>query len=69
RCLALEVWAEQVFPLLDGAANEVRALRVFVTLPPQALSAPNLPASFVVRTTKAEARAQTTFLSGAANTP
>ncbi|MES2896771.1 MAG: cytochrome c oxidase accessory protein CcoG [Pseudomonadota bacterium] len=50
-------------------ANEVRALRVFVTLPPQALSAPNLPASFVVRTSKAEARAQTTFLSGAANTP
>ncbi|WP_309646512.1 cytochrome c oxidase accessory protein CcoG [Phenylobacterium sp.] len=50
-------------------ANEVRALRVFVTLPPQALSQPNLPATFVVRTPDAEARAVTTFLSGAANTP
>ena len=48
-------------------ANEVRSVRVFATLPPKALTAANLPAAFVVQGGKAEARAKTTFLSGAAN--
>ena len=52
---------------VEVPANEVRAVRVFVTLPPQVLSAPNLPATFVVRSSREEARTATTFLSGAAN--
>ena len=48
-------------------ANEVRSVRVFATLPPTALTAANLPAAFVVQAGMAEARAKTTFLSGAAN--
>jgi polyferredoxin len=52
---------------VEVPANEVRAVRVFVTLPPQALTAPNLPATFVVRSSREEAATATTFLSGAAN--
>ena len=52
---------------VDVPANEVRAVRVFVTLPPEALTAPNLPATFVVRSSHEETRTDTTFLSGAAN--
>ena len=52
---------------VEVPANEVRAVRVFVTLPPEALSAPNLPATFVVRSSREEMRTVTTFLSGAAN--
>lgn len=50
-------------------ANEVRALRLFITLPPHALSAPNLPAGFRVVSGASESQARTTFLSGAANSP
>ncbi|WP_374658970.1 cytochrome c oxidase accessory protein CcoG [Phenylobacterium sp.] len=53
---------------VDVPANEVRSVRIFATLPPNAVSAPNLPAAFVVQAPKGEqARAKTTFLSGAAN--
>jgi cytochrome c oxidase accessory protein FixG len=47
--------------------NEVRAIRLFVTAPPEALSATSLPAQFEVRAAHAVAQAKTVFLSGAAN--
>jgi len=52
---------------VEVPANEVRALRLFVTLPPEVLGAANMPASFVVRGAGDEVRVRTTFLSGAAN--
>jgi cytochrome c oxidase accessory protein FixG len=48
-------------------ANEVRAVRIFVTLPSEAITDPNMPAGFTVRGPHGETRARTTFLSGAAN--
>jgi polyferredoxin len=48
-------------------ANEVRAVRVFVTLPPAAITQDNLPASFSVTSPTGGVEAKTTFLSGAAN--
>jgi len=48
-------------------ANEVRAVRVFVTAPAAALSAPNLPAQFQVKMAGAATSKPTIFLSGAAN--
>jgi cytochrome c oxidase accessory protein FixG len=45
--------------------NEVRAVRVFVIAPP-GLTAPDLPAAFVVRDGDEEVRAKTTFITGAA---
>ncbi|MFN3583416.1 cytochrome c oxidase accessory protein CcoG [Phenylobacterium sp.] len=47
--------------------NEVTAVRVFVTAPPEALSASSVPATFEVRSPKAVVKTKTTFLSGAAN--
>jgi cytochrome c oxidase accessory protein FixG len=47
-------------------ANEVRAVRVFVTAPVGAISRPNMPARFRVRMGDAEAWSPTVFMSGAA---
>lgn len=52
---------------VEVPANEVRAVRVFVTLPPVVLTQDNLPAGFRVASPVGEALAKTTFLSGAAN--
>jgi len=54
---------------VEVPANEVRAVRVFVTLPPDAITAANMSAAFVVTASAAEERTETTFLSGAANAP
>ncbi|HEY9234486.1 MULTISPECIES: cytochrome c oxidase accessory protein CcoG [Phenylobacterium] len=48
-------------------ANGVEAVRVFVSLPSDSLTATNLPGAFIVRTPAETARVKTTFLSGAAN--
>ncbi len=45
--------------------NEVRAVRVFVTIPEEAATDSSLPAAFDVRTKGAEARTNTVFLTGA----
>jgi cytochrome c oxidase accessory protein FixG len=45
--------------------NEVRAVRVFVTVPAEAATDASLPATFTVRTGEAEARTKTVFLTGA----
>ena len=58
--------ATQVLRVLVPA-NEVRAIRVFVTAPRAALTQANIPARFEVRAGDVEAAAATTFLSGAAN--
>ncbi|WP_293900265.1 cytochrome c oxidase accessory protein CcoG [Phenylobacterium sp.] len=50
-----------------AAPNEVRALRVFVTVPPAGLAATSVPASFEARAGRVVARTATVFLSGAAN--
>jgi cytochrome c oxidase accessory protein FixG len=47
--------------------NQVQAFRVFVTAPPEALTASSLPAAFEVRAPDVTARTNTVFLSGAAN--
>jgi len=47
--------------------NEVRALRVFVTVPASSLTATSVPARFEARAGDVVARTQTVFLSGAAN--
>ncbi len=54
---------------VEVPANEVRAVRVFVTLPPAEITAANMSAAFVVATPSTQTRAETTFLSGAANAP
>jgi cytochrome c oxidase accessory protein FixG len=54
---------------IEVPANTVRAVRVLVTVEPEALTAPNLPAAFVVSAGDAQAKVGTTFLSGAANAP
>jgi cytochrome c oxidase accessory protein FixG len=60
-------------PAAEGAlqaplpANQVSALRVFVMVPPQGLSSPNLPTAFTVTSDGRTVRAKTNFLSGAAN--
>ena len=48
-------------------ANEVRAVRVFVSAPRSALTDTNLAAAFVVSTADERVEAKTQFLSGAAN--
>ncbi len=48
-------------------ANEIRSVRVFVTLPPASITETNLAAGFTVTTATEQVRARTTFLSGAAN--
>jgi polyferredoxin len=45
--------------------NEVSAVRVFVTTPEAALTAPSVPAAFEVRAARASARTKTVFLSDA----
>ena len=47
--------------------NKVTAVRVFVTAPPEALTASSLPGVFEVSGEGRAAKAKTTFLSGAAN--
>ena len=47
--------------------NQVQAFRVFVTAPPEAITASSLPAACEVRAGKITARTKTVFLSGAAN--
>ncbi|CAN5732684.1 cytochrome c oxidase accessory protein CcoG [soil metagenome] len=49
--------------------NEVRAVRVFVTVPAAAIDAPNMPAVFAVRAGRDAMTVKTNFLSGAANAP
>jgi cytochrome c oxidase accessory protein FixG len=44
-------------------ANEVRAVRVFVTAPPEALTATSVPATFEVRSGTTVSRTRTVFLS------
>ncbi len=48
-------------------ANQVRAVRLFVTAPPASITAPNMPASFELRMGATQRRVATIFLSGAAN--
>lgn len=48
-------------------ANEVRAVRVFVTAPAAALTAPNMPARFQIKMDSVVTSKPTIFLSGAAN--
>jgi len=48
-------------------ANQVQAVRVFVTAEPAAISAASMPATFEVQSRDAQARTRTVFLSGAAN--
>ncbi|MDQ0465963.1 cytochrome c oxidase accessory protein FixG [Caulobacter ginsengisoli] len=48
-------------------ANQIRAVRVFVTAPPAALGAPSTPARFTVQMGQGRAEAVTSFLSGASN--
>ncbi|HEY9219244.1 MAG TPA: cytochrome c oxidase accessory protein CcoG [Phenylobacterium sp.] len=47
--------------------NQTRPVRVFVTVPAGAVSAPNLPARFQARVADETVEAKTQFLSGAAN--
>ncbi|MES2343215.1 MAG: FixG Ig-like domain-containing protein [Pseudomonadota bacterium] len=47
--------------------NEVRAVRVFVTVPAAAIDAPNMPAAFALRADGDAMTVKTNFLSGAAN--
>jgi predicted secreted protein len=47
--------------------DEVRAVRVFVTAPPTAISAANMPVQMTMTSPTGEARVQTNFLSGEAN--
>ncbi|RAK62798.1 cytochrome c oxidase accessory protein CcoG [Phenylobacterium kunshanense] len=49
--------------------NEVRAVRVFVTIPADSATDSSLPAAFDVRTPEAGARAKTVFLTGAPKSP
>jgi polyferredoxin len=46
------------------AANQVRALRVFVTVPPGGMTAPSAPARFEVAAGRSRASVRTVFLSG-----
>jgi hypothetical protein len=48
-------------------ADQVVAVRVFVTAPPNDLRPASLPGRFVVRSGDIESSAKTVFLSGAAN--
>ncbi|MDI1363747.1 MAG: cytochrome c oxidase accessory protein CcoG [bacterium] len=48
-------------------ADQVVAVRVFVTAPPDADRAPSLPGRFVVRSGEIQTEAKTVFLSGATN--
>lgn len=52
---------------ITAAANEVTAVRVFVTAPSDGLSDASLPATFEIRSPDATAQTATVFLSGAAN--
>jgi cytochrome c oxidase accessory protein FixG len=52
---------------VTAPANEVEAVRVFVTTPPQALTASSMAATFEVRGARVSAQTRTVFLSGAAN--
>jgi polyferredoxin len=54
---------------VDLPANEVRAVRLFITVPAGALEASNLPATFVIEGGADQVTTPTTFLSGAANVP
>ena len=63
-------------PGADAASNslavvvkpdEVRAVRVFVTAPPAAITAANMPVQVTMTSPTGEARVQTNFLSGEAN--
>lgn len=47
--------------------DEVRAVRVFVTAPPAAITAANMPVQVTMTSPTGEARVQTNFLSGEAN--
>ncbi|WP_340647366.1 cytochrome c oxidase accessory protein CcoG [Phenylobacterium sp.] len=49
--------------------NEVRAVRVFVTVAAAAIEAPNMPAVFSLRAGRDAMTVKTNFLSGAANAP
>jgi cytochrome c oxidase accessory protein FixG len=48
-------------------ANQVRAVRVFVTAPAASLATPSMPGSFTVSMGAARAQTATSFLSGASN--
>jgi cytochrome c oxidase accessory protein FixG len=50
-------------------ANEVRAVRVFVTAPTTAITSPSMPARFRIRMANTEAWSATAFVSGAASPP
>jgi cytochrome c oxidase accessory protein FixG len=54
---------------VDVPADEVRAVRVFVAAPPQALPKANMAVTFTIRSGAIAASQKTTFLSGAANQP
>lgn len=47
--------------------NQVRAIRVFVTVPAESITDPNMPGAFVVRAGDTTVTTKTNFLSGAAN--
>jgi cytochrome c oxidase accessory protein FixG len=47
--------------------NQVRAVRIFVTAQPTAITGPSMPAAFEARSSDGLARVRTVFLSGAAN--
>jgi len=49
-------------------ADEVRAVRVFVSAPAEGLTATSLPLKFHIRSQEAQATVESVFLSGAANT-
>jgi hypothetical protein len=50
-------------------ADQVRAVRVFVTAPAEALSRPSIPVRFDIRSGAIAVGRESTFLSGAANQP
>lgn len=54
---------------IHAPANEVTALRVFVTAPPAGLNAASQPLVFHITGPRASAEVKTVFLSGAANAP
>lgn len=54
---------------VDLPANEIRAVRIFITVPPDALDASSLPANLVVAGGGDRVTTPTTFVSGAANVP
>jgi polyferredoxin len=52
---------------VEVPANEIRAVRVFVTAPTASIAKANMPASFEIHMGKSDLSVDTTFLSGAAN--